>query len=142
MVKNSWANKNVSFLLFFIFLYLHFFLVKRRKTFFGFGFQILFFGLVILFFGFGFWLSVRNGLYFVFGFGFLYILFYISYTPLFIRSSPFLFGPLILFGLPLFIWHPPLVSPFYLVIKDQFIFICHPFAPATAAPLLPSSRPR
>lgn len=38
------------------------------------------------------------------------------------------------------------VSPFYSVIKDQFIFICHPFAPAataTAAPTLTaSSRPR
>jgi hypothetical protein len=47
-------------------------------------------------------------------------------TPLFYSVSPFLFGPLI------FIWHPP----FYLVIKDQFIFICHPFAPATAILLL------
>jgi len=54
---------------------LRFFLVKRHKTFFGFGFQILFFWIGYTFyFGFGFWLNVRNGfLYFVFGFGFFYI---------------------------------------------------------------------
>jgi hypothetical protein len=47
-------------------------------------------------------------------------------TPLFYSVSPFFICPLI------FIWHPP----FYLVIKDQFIFICHPFAPAPTAILL------
>lgn len=48
-IKNRRANKNVSLLLFSYFV-LALFLVKRHKTFFGFGFQILFFGLVILFF--------------------------------------------------------------------------------------------
>ena len=65
-------------------------------------------------FGFGFWLSVRNGLYFVFGFGFLVLDF--LYTFYFILAiPPFLFGPL-------FIWHPPLASPVFLVTIDQFYF--------------------
>ena len=70
----------------------------------------------------------------------LFFIYFILYwlLPFFIRSPLFLFGPLF------FIWHPP----FYLVIKDQFIFICHPFAPAptatasAAAALTASSRPR
>lgn len=58
----------------------------------------------------------------------LFFIYFILYwlLPFFIRSPLFLFGPLF------FIWHPP----FYLVIKDQFIFICHPFAPAPTAILL------
>ena len=67
----------------------------------------------------------------------LFFIYFILYwlLPFFIRSPLFLFGPLF------FIWHPP----FYLVIKDQFIFICHPFAPApaaAAAPTASSPRPR
>lgn len=88
---------------------------------------------------FWFWLSVRNGLYFVFGFGFLYIFYFtlaiIAWHPPFYSVFPFYLAPLFYS-----------VSPFYSVIKDQFIFICHPFAPAataTAAPTLTaSSRPR
>ena len=44
---------------------------------------------------------------------FLYILFYIGYPPF-------------LFGLPL--WHPPFIWS----VKTNYIFICHPFATATA----------
>jgi hypothetical protein len=131
MVKNRRANKNVSFfLLFFIFLYLRFFLVKRHKTFFGFGFKSFSLDWLYFFFGFGFWLSVRNGLYFVFGFGFFYI-FYFNFilanrlaSP-FIRSSPFYLAPY-------FIRSPPFIQS----LKTKLIFICHPFAPALLLLLL------
>jgi hypothetical protein len=97
--------------------YLRFFLVKRHKTFFGFGFQILFFGYTF-FFDFGFWLSVRNGLYFVFGFVFLYIFYFILATRLaspFIRSSPFYLPPY-------FIWSPPFIQS---IKTKSFLFIIH-----------------
>ena len=97
--------------------------MKRHKTFFGFGFKSFFLDWLYFYFGFGFRLSVRNGfLYFVFGFGF-YIFYFILANRL---ASPFLFAPLFYS-----------VSLFYSVNKDQIIFICHPFATATAtaAPL-------
>jgi hypothetical protein len=100
-----------------------FFLVKRHKTFFGFGFQILFFGLVILLFW--FWVLVKcKKWFFIFciWFWFFYIFYFILATPPFLyRPSPFYLSPI-----------------FYSVNKDQIIFICHPFATATAAtaPLL------
>ena len=87
---------------------------------FGFGFQILFFWIGYTFFW--FWVLVKCKKWFIFCIWFWIFIYFILYW----------LYPLILFGLPLFIWHPPLVSPFYLVIKDQFIFICHPFAPAPA----------
>jgi len=82
-------------------------------------------------------------LYFVFDFGFLYTIFILANR----LASPLLFWPPFYFyiGLPLFIcplFILFLVSPFYSVIKDQFIFICHPFAPATATATAASSRPR
>jgi hypothetical protein len=96
------------FLLFFIFLYLRFFLVKRHKTFFGFGFKSFSLDWLYFFFGFGFWLSVRNGLYFVFGFGFFYIFYFILATP-----------P-ILFGLPH--WSPPFIQSLK---TNLFLFVIH-----------------
>jgi hypothetical protein len=84
---------------------LRFFLVKRHKTFFGFGFKSFFFGLVILFF----WFWVLYILYLVLVF-YIHILFYIGYSP-FYSVSPFLFGPLFYS-----------VSPFYSVSKDQINF--------------------
>jgi hypothetical protein len=87
------------FLLFFIFLYLRLFLVKRHKTFFGFGFQILFFGLVILFFW--FWVLVKCKKWFIFCIWFCFFIYFILYwltpglplfylAPYFIRSPPFI----------------------------------------------------
>jgi hypothetical protein len=67
----------------------------------------------------------------------LFFIYFILYwlLPFFIRSSPFLFGPLFYS-----------VSPFYSVNKDQIIFIYHPFATASASAPSPaptaSSRPR
>jgi hypothetical protein len=88
--------------------------VKRHKTFFGFGFKSFFLDWLYFYFGFGFRLSVRNGfLYFVFGFGF-----YIFYFNFILATPPFYS-----------------VFPFYSVNKDQIIFICHPFATATATAL-------
>ena len=113
------------YLLFSYFWILRFFLVKRHKTFFWFWFQILFFWISYTFFW--FWVLVKCKNLFIFCIWFLYILFYIGYPP-FIRSPPFLFGPFFI-----------LASPFYWVIKDKFIFICHPFAPALTAPITASS---
>jgi hypothetical protein len=102
------------------FLYLRFFLVKRHKTFLVLVFKSFFFGLVILLFW--FWVLVKCKKWFIFCIWFWIFIYFILYWlyPPFYSVFPF------------FIWHPPLVSPFYSVIKDQFILICHPFAPATA----------
>jgi hypothetical protein len=104
------SEQKCFFFIIFIFLCLRFFLVKRHKTFFGFGFKSFFLDWLYFYFGFGFWLSVRNGfLYFVFGFGF-YIFYFILANRL---ASPFLFG------LPLFI----LISPiFYLVLLTNLFY--------------------
>jgi hypothetical protein len=131
-IKNRRANKNVSFFIVFHIFVFALFLVKRHKTFFGFGFQILFFGLVILFFGFGFWLSVRNGLYILY----LVLGFYIFYFILANRlASPFFYlAPLFFLFLPhlFFYFRSP---PFIQSIKTKLFLFCHPFAPpATAAP--------
>ena len=127
MVKNSWANKNVSFfLLFFIFLYLRFFLVKRHKTFFGFGFKSFFLDWLYFFFDFGFWLSVRNGLYILYLVLFFYIFYFILANRL---ASPFIRSPPFYLASPFFIRSPPFIQS----IKTKIIFICHPFAPATAS---------
>ncbi len=96
---------------------MRFFLVKRHKTFFGFGFKSFFLDWLYFYFGFGFWLSVRNGfLYFVFGFSFFYIFYFILANRLASIWPPFYIGL------------PHLASPVYLVIKDQFIlflFVIH-----------------
>jgi len=76
---------------------------------------------------FWFWVLVKCKkwffLYFVFGFGFFiyFILYWLP--PLFIRSSPL--------ASPFFIWS----------VKTNYIFICHPFAPATAAATAPAPAP-
>jgi hypothetical protein len=85
-------------------LCLRFFLVKRHKTFFGFGFKSFFLDWLYFFFGFGFWLCARNSLYFVFGFGFFYIFYYARKLLLLRQPRLTAWHPPILFGLPHFIW--------------------------------------
>ena len=96
------------------------FLVKRHKTFFGFGFQILFFGLVILFFW--FWVLVKCKKWFIFciWFCFFYI-FYFNFILANRLASPFLFGPLF-YSAPYFIRSPPFIQS----IKTKlFLFVIH-----------------
>jgi hypothetical protein len=125
MVKNRRANKNVSLLLFFIFLNFALFLVKRHKTFFGFGFKSFFFGLVILLFW--FWVLVKcKKWFFIFCIWFWFFIYFILYW-LIAWHPPFYLAPLFfILASPFFIWS----------VKTNYIFICHPFATATApAPL-------
>ena len=126
MVKNRRANKNVSLLLFSYFWILRFFWVKRHKTFwFWFWFQILFFGLGILLFW--FWVLVKcKKWFFIFCIWFWFFIYFILYW-LIAWHPPFYLAPLFfILASPLFIWS----------VKTNYMFICHPFATATApAPL-------
>jgi len=91
--------------------------VKRHKTFLVLVSNPFFWIGYTFYLIFGFRLSVRNGfLYFVFGFSFF--IFYFNFILANRLASPFLFGPLFFI----------LASPFYSVIKDQFIlflFVIH-----------------
>ena len=125
------------FIVFHIF-YLHFFLVKRRKTFNIVLVSNPFLDWLYFFFDFGFWLSVRNGyiLYLVF-------VFFLCAQLFFYFGIPFFIWPPFYIGLPL--QSPFLFGPFYLVLLTKLFYFYQSSirsAPAAAPAPTASSRPR
>jgi len=121
---------------------------------FGFGFQILFFGLVILLFW--FWVLVKCKKWFIFCIWFCFFIYFILYWliawhPPFYSVFPFFIWPPILLGLPH--WSPPFIQSlktnlFLFVIHSLLLLLlllllryCSCYCSCYCS-LLPSSRPR